>query len=173
MVEFFFEVLIGFWPFWVGLAVVAAILILLRMYSVGQRRLPYVPRERLVTKAELRFYKSLRKAVLDDWEIFAMVRIADMLRVEKGVKNRRGWLNKILAKHIDFVLCDPNSLEIVMGIELDDSSHQRAPRPRNAARVALLVSRTARYARRVSRRDIRRRRVARNIDVGREKTPNP
>lgn len=128
MVEFFFDVLIGFWPFWVGLAVVAAILMLLRMYSVGQKRLPYVPRERLVTKAELRFFKSLRKAVLDDWEIFAMVRIADILRVEKGVKNRRGWLNKILAKHIDFVLCDANTLEIIMGIELDDSSHQRADR---------------------------------------------
>ena len=29
MVEFLFDVLIGFWPFWVGLAVVVAILILL------------------------------------------------------------------------------------------------------------------------------------------------
>ena len=128
MVEFLFDVLIGFWPFWVGLAVVAAVLLLLRMYTFRQKRLPYVPRERLVTKSELRFYKSLRKAVLDDWEIFAMVRIADLLRVEKGIKKRRGWLNKILAKHIDFVLCDPNSLEIVMGIELDDRSHQRADR---------------------------------------------
>jgi len=127
-VEFFFDVLIGFWPFWVGLVVVVAVLLLLRMYSIGQKRLPYVPRERLVTKTELRFYKSLHKAVLDDWQIFAMVRIADILRVEKGVKNRRGWLNKILAKHIDFVLCDPNTLEIVMGIELDDRSHQRADR---------------------------------------------
>ena len=128
MVEFFFDVLIGFWPFWVGLAVVVAALMLLRMYAGESKRLPYLPRERLVTKAELRFYKSLRKAVLDDWEIFAMVRIADILRVENGVKNRRGWVNKILAKHIDFVLCNPNSLEIVMGIELDDSSHQCADR---------------------------------------------
>lgn len=128
MVEFFFDVLIGFWPFWVGLAVVIAAIILLRMYAGEGKRLPYIPRERLVTNAELRFFKSLRKAVLDDWEIFAMVRIADILRVEKGVKNRRSWVNKILAKHIDFVLCNPNSLEIVMGIELDDSSHQRADR---------------------------------------------
>jgi len=128
VVEFLFDVLTGFWPFWVGTAVVIAILILLRMYLSGQKRMPYVARERLVTKAELRFYKSLQKAVLDDWEIFAMVRIADILRVEQGIKNRRGWLNKILAKHVDFVLCDPNSLEIVMGIELDDSSHQRADR---------------------------------------------
>lgn len=128
MVEIFFDLLIEFWPFWVVLAIVVAAILLLRMYAGESKRLPYRPRERLVTKAELRFYKSLRKAVLDDWEIFAMVRIADILRVETGVKNRRSWLNKILAKHIDFVLCNPNSLEIVMGIELDDSSHQRADR---------------------------------------------
>jgi hypothetical protein len=126
--EFLLNVLIGFWPFWVVLAVAVAAIMLLRMYAGGDKRLPYQPRERLVTKAELRFYKSLRKAVLDDWEIFVMVRIADILRVEPGVKNRRGWLNKILAKHIDFVLCNPNSLEIVMGIELDDNTHQRADR---------------------------------------------
>lgn len=128
LVEFLFDVLIGFWPFWVALAVIVAGIMLLRMWSGGSNRMPYIPRERLVTKAELRFYKSLRKAVLDDWEVFAMVRIADILRVRKDIKNRRGWVNKILAKHIDFVLCDPNSLEIVMGIELDDSSHQRADR---------------------------------------------
>ena len=128
MVEFLFDVLIGFWPFWVGVAVLIALVLLARMYSGNQKRLPYIPRERLVTNAELRFYKTLKKSVLDDWEVFAMVRIADILRVEPGIKNRRSWINKILAKHIDFVLCDPHSLEIVMGIELDDSSHQRADR---------------------------------------------
>ena len=91
-------------------------------------KLPYRARGKLVTKTELRFYKSLFKAVQDDFEIFAMVRIADLLRVESGAKNYRKWLNKILAKHIDFVLCDPGSLEPIVCIELDDPSHQRADR---------------------------------------------
>jgi hypothetical protein len=125
--EFLINVLIGWWPFWVGLAVFIAIILLLRMYS-GPRKLPYFKRDSLITKAELRFYKSLQKAVQDDFEIFAMVRIADLLRVQPGSPNRRKWLNKILAKHIDFVLCDPGSLEPVVCIELDDSSHQRADR---------------------------------------------
>ena len=125
--DFIFNVLIGWWPFWVGLAVFVAFILLLRMYA-GPRRLPYFKRDSLITKAELRFYKSLQKAVQDDFEIFAMVRIADLLRVEKGVANRRKWLNKILAKHIDFVLCDPGSLEPICCIELDDPSHQRADR---------------------------------------------
>ncbi len=104
-----------------------AVLLLLRMYS-PPARLPYRARGRLVTQAELRFYKSLVKAVQDDFEIFAMVRIADLLRVEDGTANYRKWLNKILAKHVDFVLCDPGSLQPRVCIELDDSSHERQER---------------------------------------------
>ena len=122
-----FGILIEYWPFWVGVVVFIAFFVLLRMYS-APAPMPYFKRPSLVTKSELRFYKSLHKAVLDDYEIFAMVRIADLIRVQKGSINGRKWLNKILAKHIDFVLCDPGSLEPVMCIELDDSSHNRADR---------------------------------------------
>lgn len=115
------------WPLWTLLILVAALLALLRMYA-GKGKLPYCKRPRLVTKAELRFYKSLMKAVQDDWAVFAMVRIADLLVVPKETPKRRVWLNKILAKHIDFVLCDPASLEPQVAIELDDSSHKRKDR---------------------------------------------
>ena len=125
--EFLVNLLIGFWPYWVVAAMIVAVMVLLRMYS-APTGMPYYKRSRIVTKAELRFYKSLQKAVQDDWEIFAMVRIADILRVRDGIKNRRNWVNKILAKHIDFVLCDPGSLEPICCIELDDSSHSRKDR---------------------------------------------
>ena len=115
------------WHFLVGLAVFFAIVLLMRMMSTPAK-LPYRARGQLVTKSELRFYKSLYKAVQDDWEIFAMVRIADLLRVEKGEKQHRKWLNKILAKYIDFVLCDPGSLEPICCIELDDPSHNKQSR---------------------------------------------
>lgn len=121
------DILIGFWPFWVGLAVLVAGIMLMRLWS-GPGRMPYTTRPALVTKAELRFYKSLQKAVQDDWEIFAMVRVADLIRVEKNAPKRRKWLNKILAKHVDFVLCDPGTLEPQMAIELDDRSHERPDR---------------------------------------------
>ena len=125
--EFIINILVGFWPFWVGLAVIIAFILLVRMYG-GPKSLPYVKRDSLITKTELRFYKSLQKAVQDDFEIFAMVRIADLLRVEPGLSNHRSWLNKILAKHIDFVLCDPGSLQPKVCIELDDPSHNRPER---------------------------------------------
>jgi hypothetical protein len=125
--DFLINVLIAYWPFWIVLVIIIAAILLMRTWA-SPGRLPYEARGQLVTKSELRFYKSLLKAVQDDWEIFAMVRIADLLRVEKGVPNRRKWLNKILAKHIDFVLCDPGSLAPVICIELDDPSHDRADR---------------------------------------------
>lgn len=121
------DMLLAWWPFLVFLAILGAVIWLLRVWS-GAEPMPYVARDRLVTKSELRFYKSLIKAVQDDFEIFAMVRIADLLRVEPGTKNHRKWLNKILAKHIDFVLCDPGSLVPVVCIELDDPSHNRPDR---------------------------------------------
>lgn len=121
------SILIGWWPFWVGLSILIALILLMRMWATPAKP-PYLARGQLVTKPELRFYKSLAKAVQDDFEIFAMVRIADLLRVEKGHKNRRKWLNKILAKHIDFVLCDPGSLKPLVCIELDDPSHERPDR---------------------------------------------
>lgn len=127
MLDQIFGILITYWPFWVGVAVFAAIFMLLRMYSASPS-MPYYKRPSLLTKAELRFYRSLHKAVLDEYEIFAMVRIADLIRVEKGSVNGRKWLNKILSKHIDFVLCNSGSLEPVLCIELDDASHNRPDR---------------------------------------------
>ena len=121
------DILSETWPFWVFVLIAIAAFSLLRIWFRPQR-LPYLAREKLVTNSELRFYKSLRKAVHGDWQIFAMVRIADLLRVQEGVKNRRSWVNKILAKHIDFVLCESSTLKPVLCIELDDRSHQRKDR---------------------------------------------
>ena len=127
MSDQFIHILTISWPLGVCIVMVAVFIILLRIWT-RPKKLPYFARERLLTKTELRFFRSLRKAVQDEWEIFAMVRIADLLRVKKDAKNKRTWINKILAKHIDFVLCDRNSLKPLLCIELDDSSHERPDR---------------------------------------------
>jgi len=127
MLDQLFQFAQQYWPLLTGGAVVVAVMMLLRMYS-EPARLPYEPRKALVTRSELRFYKALKKAVMDDWEVFAMVRIADLLKVTQHAPKRRTWLNKILSKHIDFVLCDPTTLQAVVAIELDDISHERPER---------------------------------------------
>lgn len=123
----YLETVLKYWPALVVLAMILAFVWLVRMYA-ARGRLPYAVRERIVTKAELRFYRALQKAVLDDFLIFPMVRIADVLAVPAETSQRRKWLNKIVAKHVDFVLCDPGSLSPKVAIELDDVSHQRPDR---------------------------------------------
>lgn len=83
----------------------------------------------LFSKAEHSFFLILKQALSDeDYEIFAKVRVADVLRPEKGL-NRKNWniaFYKISSKHFDYVLCDKNTLSIVAVIELDDKSHHQS-----------------------------------------------
>lgn len=120
----FFE---EYWLLLVVVAVVIAVLVLLSQLQAAPVK-PYERRGRLITKAELRFLRALEICVQDRWRIFAMVRIADILQVSGNVKARQSWQNKINCKHIDFVLCDAEDLNVLLAIELDDSSHNRVDR---------------------------------------------
>jgi predicted RNA-binding Zn-ribbon protein involved in translation (DUF1610 family) len=40
----------------------------------------------------------------------------------------RTYTNKIDRKHVDFLLCNPKTLQPLVGIELDDKSHQKSNR---------------------------------------------
>ena len=82
----------------------------------------------LVTGAELRFYKALQAAVGGSWSIFAMVRLADVVKVRRGIAGEQSWRNRSFGKHVDFVLCDNDSLDVCLAIELDDASHRRPDR---------------------------------------------
>ncbi|RJX72809.1 DUF2726 domain-containing protein [Vibrio sinensis] len=91
----------------------------------------YQSRKTLVTKSELAFYQALTVSVKGRHLIFSKVRIADVLSPKKGKYDKSTWrkaFNQIACKHYDFVLCDPETLEIHMVIELDDSSHERDDR---------------------------------------------
>ena len=56
------------------------------------------------------------------------MRLADIMAVRKGTEEYMSYFNKIKAKHTDFVFCDPQTLEILAGLELDDPSHDRPER---------------------------------------------
>jgi hypothetical protein len=84
----------------------------------------------LLTAAERSFFGALEQAVNGKFRIMVKVRLADVLRPEKGLDRSAytGALNRISRKHLDFVLCDPATLVIRAVVELDDGSHQRAAR---------------------------------------------
>tara|TARA_R110002049_G_scaffold216652_6_gene388088 strand:- start:2278 stop:2982 length:705 start_codon:yes stop_codon:yes gene_type:complete len=92
--------------------------------------LPYYKITNLLTPAEVSFYHVLKIAVSEKYDISIKTRLADLISVQKGI-DRSIWgkaFNKIKAKHIDFVLCDKHSSEILCAIELDDESHLQVKR---------------------------------------------
>lgn len=83
-----------------------------------------------LSPAERSFFGVLQQAIASDYQIFAKVRLADIVRPIKNL-SRSGWqsaLNRIDRKHVDFALCDFERLEIVAAIELDDRSHEKFER---------------------------------------------
>lgn len=86
--------------------------------------LPYQKKWYLLSPAEWDFYQALRQAVGDDYLIFAKVRLLDLLWLPQNLSNRQAHMNRVQAKHVDFVLCDPQTAAPALVIELDDASHQ-------------------------------------------------
>lgn len=116
-----------YWQLAAFLAVAGAILYSLSRLDRKQAP-PYEKRTRLLTEAELAFYRVLHSATAGDWPLFAMVRLADLIQVKPQSPSAQTWQNKIQAKHLDFVLCDPDTLEAKLAIELDDASHEKPDR---------------------------------------------
>jgi hypothetical protein len=83
--------------------------------------------DELLTPAEGIFYRALRVAAADRWHIAAKVRLADLVAPPGGREWQAAW-NRIAAKHVDFVLCEPATLRPCLAIELDDRSHRRPDR---------------------------------------------
>ncbi|MGJ0848619.1 DUF2726 domain-containing protein [Tissierella praeacuta] len=89
---------------------------------------PYEKKKYLLSVAEKNFYDILTLAIKDTaYYICPKVRLADIIVVGKTDK-RQSYFNKIQSKHIDFLLCDKNSLVPLLAIELDDSSHLKDDR---------------------------------------------
>lgn len=111
-------------------AVTAAFLflfLLLRLFR-PKDKYPYERRD-LLTSNELAFYQILYPIVCQHgWQLLMKMRLADVMAVRKGTEEYMKYFNKIKAKHTDFVFCDPDTLEILAGLELDDPSHERPER---------------------------------------------
>jgi predicted RNA-binding Zn-ribbon protein involved in translation (DUF1610 family) len=90
---------------------------------------PYHQVDEFISPAELNFFFNLKSALEDSVQIFSKVKLSDLFYAKTGdFGKNRSYTNKIDRKHIDFLLCDPKTLKPLLGIELDDKSHQRADR---------------------------------------------
>jgi len=122
-----------------ALAVLMVIAVLWKQVSrAGAIGFPYQPAKALFTAAERSFLGVLDQAVGAEYRVFGKVRVADLASVKSGLGRsaRRGALNPIAAKHIDFVVCRASDLSVVCAVELNDRSHAS---PRTQARDELLA----------------------------------
>jgi LPXTG-motif cell wall-anchored protein len=102
-------------------------LILVLIFFKRKEKFPYFTKGTLLTSAELKFYKILKAVVQNRYDISCKVRLADIISCTDYYWHK-GYGPKISAKHIDFVLQNPQTSDILLCIELDDKSHQRPDR---------------------------------------------
>ncbi len=90
---------------------------------------PYEVQNHLLSPAELSYFHNLRGVVGSRALICPKIGLGDLFSVKMEDKGRfRAYRNKIDRKHVDFLLCDLPTMRPLVGIELDDSSHQRPDR---------------------------------------------
>ena len=97
----------------------------------------YERREALMSAAELKFFRTLEAAVGVNFRVFSKVRLADIVQPVK-TGDRSAWYSAfgvIKSKHVDFVVCDPGTMEYRLVVELDDKSHERDDRAERDQKV--------------------------------------
>ena len=148
------------WPI-VLFAAITLTLMIVAIVSLRDGPPPYERRGVLLSPSEISFLRSLQVAVRDDWLIFSMVRLADIIKVRARTRKFQSWNSRIQGKHLDFVLCDVETLDVKLAIELEDTSAGRATRDRflntalGAAGVPLLRIRALdKYETAVLRKDL-------------------
>jgi hypothetical protein len=127
------------WPV-VLFGAVTLTLMIVALLSLRDGPLPYERRGVLLSPSEIHFLRSLQLAAREDWLIFSMVRLADIIKVRPKTRKFQSWNNRIQGKHLDFVLCDIETLDVKLAIELEDgvaqADHGRRDRFVNTALAA-------------------------------------
>ena len=124
--------LLGLWPLVLLLVFVGVVYVVLRklgLITEGARGglsdggAPGYRLRSLLTQGELTFYRALIPVVSARHVVMVKVRLADLVEVNGRGKGAGAARNRVIAKHVDFVLCGLDSMEPVLVIELDDATH--------------------------------------------------
>ncbi len=90
---------------------------------------PYFFNKNFITPAELNFLSVLRQTVSNQIVICTKVSLGDLFTTKRDDYSQyTTYMNKIRRKHVDFLLCDSATMRPLVGIELDDKSHEREDR---------------------------------------------
>ncbi|RUL65805.1 DUF2726 domain-containing protein [Dyella dinghuensis] len=102
------------------------LLLTTRFQRKGTINFPYVRAKALFSPAERSFLAGLTTAVGSNYRVFGKVRVADIAHVKPGLRRplHQAALNRIAAKHFDYVICRATDLTVICVVELNDRSHQ-------------------------------------------------
>jgi very-short-patch-repair endonuclease len=100
----------------------------LRALEVSDRASAYTLKPSVLTPAELAFFKVLEGVLPDGVKVWPKVRWIDFLNIRLRGDGRQAALNRVVAKHVDFLLVDAETARPLLVIELDDESHDREDR---------------------------------------------
>lgn len=106
------------------LALLALVLLaLLGIFLLWERGYRYQAKP-LLTANELGFYAVLRDA-LAEYAVFPQVAMNAFIRPGAGLsaKEYAATRGTFAQKHVDFLVCDPDSLAVLAIVELDDQTH--------------------------------------------------
>ncbi len=109
------------WPIFL-FATITLTLMIVAIVSLRDGPPPYERRGMLLSPAEINFLRTLQIAAREDWLIFSMVRLADIIKVRARTRKFQSWNSRLQGKHLDFVLCDVETLDVKLAIELEDAS---------------------------------------------------
>jgi hypothetical protein len=87
---------------------------------------PYTSRGTLLSRGELAFYRVLRQAVPAGVLVCPKVRVADLVTWAASAWHSHG--RPLTGKHVDFVLADADTTQILLVVELDDKTHKKRDR---------------------------------------------
>ena len=121
------ELLLQNWQLLAG-GLAAAVVLVVAFFSLRSAPYPYERRGVMLGPAEINFFRTLQSAVREDWIILSMVRLTDVIKVRPKTRQHQIWQSRIFGKHVDFVICDYETLEVKLAIELEDVSQRRAER---------------------------------------------
>lgn len=85
---------------------------------------PYI-KNKLLTDAELQLYHFMLNNLcqIENISILTKVRLGDIIAVDPVVTSGQEFYWNISKKHIDFLICRTDTMDVICAVELDDPTH--------------------------------------------------
>lgn len=100
----------------------------------------YTKKPKIMTEHEYSFYKILNEAVGQNYYILAQAHLSAFLAENAKGRNRWAAFRHVNGKSVDFLLCDKQTLEPLLAIELDDKTHEQSDRVLRDAEVENILA---------------------------------